>query len=130
MDLSMIALLSVFALAAVILHMSRTERHLGVFFLIRSGIGIRLIDRLAKCRPRLWEIMADVSVLLSFGGLGAYYLSSHSSTRNNLYRGIFAIGVLFSLVSVFRGMPGLAVTLFVLGYILALVLPRAGSTAQ
>jgi len=45
--------------------------------------------------------MADFSVFLSFGGMGAYYLSSHTQTRGNLLKSIIIMSLIFLSIAVF-----------------------------
>ncbi len=111
MDPVVIALAAAFAAGTLLLLNSDTERHVGVFFIIRSGYGIKLIDSLAKFKPRVWNFIADFSVLLSFGGMGAYYLSTSEETKPNLYMGIPLLGLLLSAAAFFTGETSAALLL-------------------
>lgn len=66
-----------------LLYLQKHERFLGLIFLIRTKHFISLIDRIAKAAPHLWNFLADVSVVFSFGGLGAAYLSDYR--KNNIH---------------------------------------------
>ncbi|MBU0762078.1 MAG: site-2 protease family protein [Candidatus Altiarchaeota archaeon] len=83
-----------FLLAFVFLVRSDHQRYFGVVFMIRSHYGIKVIDSLSRFYPGFWKFIADLSVLLSFGGLGGYYLSSHRESRDNLYKSILVLGLL------------------------------------
>jgi membrane-associated protease RseP (regulator of RpoE activity) len=114
MDLVVLTLGVLLTAAAVALYVKGVERHAGIFFVIRSGHGIRLMDRVARSRPRLWEFLADFSVLLSFGGIGAFYLSSNRETRPNLRLGVLAAGVVFSIAGIYLGRADMAFGLLAL----------------
>jgi membrane-associated protease RseP (regulator of RpoE activity) len=96
MDPVVLLLILVFAALSALLVVSNVERMVGVLFIIRSQYGIRLIDRVAGVKPGFWNFLADFSVLLSFGGVGAYYLSSNDECRVNFYRSFLILGLLFS----------------------------------
>jgi membrane-associated protease RseP (regulator of RpoE activity) len=119
--------LALFLAAAVMLVFSKVERYVGVLFIIRSSFGIRLIDSLARFKPRLWEFLADFSVLLSFGGLGAYYLSVNEETRHNLYRSMVIIGAICSLVALLLGKVAVAFGFLALGVLFSYLMRRIGS---
>jgi membrane-associated protease RseP (regulator of RpoE activity) len=120
-------MLAVLMAAAVLLFRSHHERIMGVFFIIRSGYGIRLIDSIAKLRPRLWEFLADFSVLLSFGGMGAFYLSSHNQSRGNLNKGVLLSGGLFAAASAYMGRADAAAGIFVFSAAVYLLMARMKS---
>ncbi|MCX6695260.1 MAG: site-2 protease family protein, partial [Candidatus Altiarchaeota archaeon] len=81
------------------LHKSKFERFLGVFFIIRSKYGIKLIDRISHIKPGFWKFIADYSVYLSLGGIGAYYLSAVGSKKSLYYSQIFYIAIGFLLAA-------------------------------
>jgi len=60
-------------------HLMRTnhERFIGIIFMIRTKYGLELLDRAANISPRLWKFIADFAVVLSFAGLGSWYIAKH-----------------------------------------------------
>lgn len=96
-------LIAAFAALTYVLHRSKHQRHLGTFFMIRSKFGIRLIDRVSKANPVFWNFIADFSVLLSFGGVGGYYLLSHKKSARSFEKAYVLLGVLFSLTLFYLG---------------------------
>jgi membrane-associated protease RseP (regulator of RpoE activity) len=74
-----------------------------IAFLVRSRLGLKFIESLAKVKPGLWCFLADFSVVLSFAGVGAYYLSSHRQTRGNLYKSLIFLAFLFALAALAFG---------------------------
>jgi hypothetical protein len=102
MDFTLILIL-LFVLCWIILYRSRIERYYGIFYILRSNYGIRVIDSLARIKPGLWKFMADMSVLISFGGLGAYYLSGTRETHNNLRKSILLLGLAAAGLGLFMG---------------------------
>ena len=98
-------LLALFLLGSFALYKSKFERQLGVFFIIRSSYGIKLIDLLARIKPAFWKFIADFSVYLSFGGIGAYYLSKSESRKALYYGQILFASLLFIIVSRGYGLP-------------------------
>jgi membrane-associated protease RseP (regulator of RpoE activity) len=113
-----------FAAVSILLVRSKFDRVIGVFFVIRSGLGIKLIDSIAKLRPKLWEFIADYSVLLSFGGIGAYYLSSNRETQDNFYRGFLLSGIIISAAAVFLSRYELAMGFLVLVALMKYMMSR------
>lgn len=99
----LIALGAFFLVVGVLLVWGKAQRMLGVFFMLRSNLGIRFIDYVAGLCPGFWRFLADYSVLLSFGGLGAYYLSSHRQSRGALYGSVLLSGALLALASAYAG---------------------------
>lgn len=75
----------------------RFERYL-LFFMIRTKRGIRLIERLALLHPELWTFLADFTIVASFGGVGAAYVSRQDESRKNTPAIIFITGVVASLL--------------------------------
>jgi len=127
MNLLLVASALLFSAFTVSLAMSKYERLLGVFFIIRSSHGIRLIDAVAKIKPRLWEFLADFSVLLSFGGVGAFYLSSHKQSRNNTHKAFLVIGLMFTAYAILIGRTDVAWMYFLLAVLLAYAMPKLGN---
>jgi len=129
MDAVTWALVFAFAVTAVAMLLSKIERIAGVFFIIRSSWGIKLIDRVARFKPRMWEFLADFSVLLSFGGFGAYYLSANDETRRNYYVSLLLFGIMFSATCALIGQMDLAAILLALTFIMYYALKRIGNPA-
>jgi len=68
--------LIVFLIGTALLTRTKFQRYL-ILFMIRTRHGIRFLDSLANLSPRGWKSLADFSVIVSFGGLGATYVSRH-----------------------------------------------------
>ncbi|MBN2251945.1 MAG: site-2 protease family protein [Candidatus Altiarchaeota archaeon] len=82
----------VFVAGTALLAASRQERFL-LFFLIRTRHFLNLIDYIARLAPGLWKFLADMSVVVSFGGLGAAYLSRYRRFGRNLDGILFLMGL-------------------------------------
>ncbi|MFC2162629.1 site-2 protease family protein [Candidatus Altiarchaeota archaeon] len=113
MDASYIIILG-FISGWILLYRSKTERYFNTFYILRSSAGIRVIDRLSKILPGLWKFMADFSVLLSFGGLGGYYLSLRDETRKNMQKGILLLGIIIFPVFIAIGVSQSILIAFIL----------------
>ena len=122
-----ILLLALFLLGTLILFKSKVERQLGVLFVIRSNYGIRLIDWISKINPGFWNFIADFSVYLSFGGLGAYYLSRVDSRKHLEYSQIIFSSAFFFLLSKDFGLPAGLLSLVLFTVIAALLYARRNS---
>lgn len=73
-----------------------------VLFLMRTHHGIRFLDRLARLSPEGWKAVADLSVIISFGGLGATYVARHRNPVPFLITiGVVALIFLFPQVGPF-----------------------------
>lgn len=108
---------------------SKHERFGNIVFMIRSGYGVKLIDSIAEANPRLWQFLADFSVLLSFGGVGGYYLSSHNESRENLYRSVMLAGAVSFLAGAYVGKIGAGLSFLALGVLISLLMRRLRSSA-
>lgn len=118
-----------FFAGTIILARSSYERYLKIIFLIRTQYGIRIIDRLAKVRPGFTIFLTDMSVLLFYGGIGAYYLSRFRQTRKHLYISLATLGVggLAAAGLMGKGMAVVALGLPILAVSLTL-LKKAGDS--
>ncbi|MFH0862119.1 MAG: site-2 protease family protein [Candidatus Altiarchaeota archaeon] len=124
-----LVLVGLFFLAAwLLLLRSKHERFGNIVFMIRSSLGVKLIDSIAKSYPRMWTFLADFSVLLSFGGIGGYYLSAHKESRGNLYTSLILIGFLFAATGAYLGRFELAAAFLALGILLSYVMRRLQHT--
>lgn len=86
-----------FAAGSLALYAAMKRKYLDIsmfalIFMIRSRYFIPLIDWIARLAPALWKFLADFSVVVSFGGLGAAYLSKYRKDSRNLDLTIFVIG--------------------------------------
>ncbi|MBI4020686.1 MAG: site-2 protease family protein [Candidatus Aenigmarchaeota archaeon] len=70
------AFLIVFLVGTALLTRTKFQRSY-IIFLMKTRRGIGFLDRLARLAPGAWTFLADFSVLVSFGGLGATYISRH-----------------------------------------------------
>ncbi|MFH1055495.1 MAG: site-2 protease family protein [Candidatus Altiarchaeota archaeon] len=127
MDPVIALLLLLFLAAAVFLLRSKVERVFGVFFVIRSTYGIRLIESVSKFRPDLWEFLADFSLLISFGGLGGYYLLLNRQSKGNFHTSLLLTGLIFSALAAFLGWFDISAAFFLMSFALYFVLPKMGN---
>ena len=100
-----------FFFAAVALFRSNHERQL-IVFMVRSQVGVALIEWLANKGRNLWIFLADFSILLSFGGLGGFFLSHNEETRKNLPKAMSLFGLIFFLLSLFLEQPFFGASIF------------------
>ena len=75
--------LVLFAVGTLVLLHSKQEKYF-IVFLIRTQYFTPVIDWIANLSPRFWKLLADLSVVVSFGGLGAAYLSGYRREGRNL----------------------------------------------
>ena len=87
-----IIFLAIFVVGTILLAKTSSERHL-ILFLIRTQYGLKLIDRIANAAPELWKFLADFSTVISFGGIGAVYISKYRKLEPILF--IIGIPALF-----------------------------------
>lgn len=130
MDLGLILLSALFAAGTLVLVNSRAERHMGVLFIVRSQAGIRFIDRLASMRPDFWRFLADYSILMSFGGVRAFYLHANAGSRASLRRALPLAGCAFAAIAYFMGQTQHALVLLALAAASYPLLSRLGSLAM
>lgn len=78
-DPYILAGLAVFVVGFLLLSRTRAKRYL-VFFMIETKRGIRFIDMFARISPTLWKFLGDVAIVISFGGIGSYYVSRYRNT--------------------------------------------------
>ena len=91
MDYNLLVFLVLFVAGTAVLLRSRQERYF-VVFMVRTKYFIPLIDFIARLAPGLWKFLADLSVVVSFGGLGAAYLSKYRGLSRNLDYVLFLFG--------------------------------------
>lgn len=70
--------LGVFLAGTALLWRTRHQRGL-IFFMIRTKHGIRWLDTIGKLSPRMWMFLGDLATIVSFGGIGAVYVSKYRS---------------------------------------------------
>lgn len=88
--------LVVFIAGTVILSRTKVQRTF-IIFLIRTTHGIRYLEKIGNISPRLWKLLADFSIIVSFGGFGALYVSK--------YRKVFPLLLLLGIISLFLLSP-------------------------
>lgn len=89
---------AVFVIGTLLLLKTKFQRYF-IIFLIRTQHGIRFLDRLGSLSPSLWKFLADLSVIISFGGLGAVYVSRYRNMVAPLaVLGVIAVIFLFPLI--------------------------------
>jgi len=67
-------IIAVFVIGTFLLTRTSAEQH-SILFVIRTKHFLRFIDSLSKLSPRLWQFLSDLAVVMSFSGVGAFYLS-------------------------------------------------------
>jgi len=72
-----------FVLGTLLLSMTKHKRYF-IAFLIRTRLGIIFVDWIARLFPRIWKVLADLGIILAFGGFGGLYLSD-KGRRKSLY---------------------------------------------
>jgi membrane-associated protease RseP (regulator of RpoE activity) len=129
-------LVFVFIAGTFLLSFTKYQRFSGILFMIRTEKFISLIDSIAKLSPRLWNFLADLSIVFSFGGLGATYLSDYRKDGRNLgYIYVFSsllvillwgldVLLLLSSRGLTVGLMLLAAAFIILAYISLSVLPK------
>jgi len=73
--------LAIFILGTWILTKLKVQRHF-IVFLFKTTKGNFIIEWIANISPGFWKFMADVGVVVSFGGLGGAYLSKHGQRKS------------------------------------------------
>ncbi|MFH1788403.1 MAG: hypothetical protein ABH834_03375, partial [Candidatus Altiarchaeota archaeon] len=73
--------LAIFILGTWILTKLKVQRHF-IVFLFKTTKGNFIIEWIANISPGFWKFMADVAVVVSFGGLGGAYLSKHGQRKS------------------------------------------------
>lgn len=71
-----------------------------IIFLIRTNKGIFILEKIAGISPRFWKFMGNAAVVVSFGGLGAAYLSKHGQRKSLFIVEFFIAAVITTLVLV------------------------------
>jgi len=84
--------LLVILLGGLVLMKFGYERYI-FFFLVRTKMGIDIIERIAKISPNFWRFLSDLAIFLSFGGIGALYLSTYRESQKNLYLTLLLVGL-------------------------------------
>ena len=100
--------LAVFLIGTALLLKTKFKRSF-ILFLIETKHGLRFLD-LGKKAPNFWKALADFSIILSFGGLGAVYVSRY----RNVYPFMLVFGVIALLMAIPRLGPELTGLLFLL----------------
>ena len=103
-----------FVAGTLLLSKTGAERHI-IIFMIRTKYGLRLLDKFAEISPRMWRFIADFAVVISFAGLGAWYVSKHRQIEPIL----FIITLLAALIYYLsEGLSLITITLIILFIIL------------
>jgi membrane-associated protease RseP (regulator of RpoE activity) len=89
----------VFLIGTALLFRTKSQRFY-IIFLIRTSRGLNLLDRIAGKSPGFWKFVADFSIIVSFGGLGAWYMSKHRKIYPMLIiLGIITFIILFPIIN-------------------------------
>ncbi|MFH1788715.1 MAG: M50 family metallopeptidase [Candidatus Altiarchaeota archaeon] len=75
-----------------------------IIFLIKTQRGIRLLEMIAGLSPRFWKFMGNAAIVVSFGGLGAAYLSKHRKRRSLYVIEFFIALIIMALVLAEHGL--------------------------
>ncbi len=78
-DPYIIAGIIIFVSGVLVLSRTKAKRYF-VFFMFETRHGLSAVDRFAKISPRLWKFLGDFAIVISFGGMGAYYVSRYRNT--------------------------------------------------
>ncbi|MCX8198377.1 MAG: site-2 protease family protein [Candidatus Micrarchaeota archaeon] len=78
------------------------ESHLGIF-LVRSRLGLGLIDSLAKKHSALWEKFAQIGMVVGYGSLAYFMMNEKLNWRKMLFTygiGVFLLVLISSLIPI------------------------------
>ena len=87
----------IFFIGTYLLYRSKNERHF-IIFLIRTKHFLNIINRLSRLSPRFWNFMGDLSIFISFSGLGAAYLSKYRRLNKNLSIILLLFGIIMIML--------------------------------
>jgi membrane-associated protease RseP (regulator of RpoE activity) len=109
-DPYLVAGIALFAIGTILLYRTKSKRYL-IFFMLETKHGLNFVDRIARLSPSFWKFLGDVATVVSFGGMGAYYVARHRNTW--LITGLLGIACL-SFVFLLNGLVPAAYGLAVL----------------
>ncbi|RLI94310.1 MAG: hypothetical protein DRO90_02255 [Candidatus Altiarchaeales archaeon] len=87
----------IFFIGTYLLYRSKNERHF-IIFLIRTKHFLNIINRLSRLSPRFWNFIGDLSIFISFSGLGAAYLSKYRRLNKNLSIILLLFGIIMIML--------------------------------
>ena len=93
-----IAGLTVFIAGFLVLYRLGVKRYY-IFFLIQTRHGLNFVDKVARFAPEFWKFFGDMAIVVSFGGLGSYYVSRYRNTwLINAILGVFALALVYTAI--------------------------------
>jgi len=116
----------IFIAGTLLLLKTSAERHF-IVFMIRTKYGLKLLDKAAKISPRLWRFTADFAVVLSFAGLGAWYIAKHRRIEPILFVMYLPAALIYYLS---EGLSFLTIILLIILLILLLLTIRGKRTVN
>jgi len=115
-----------FAAASIILVRSKFERVVGVFFVLRSNWGIKLIDSVAKRKPR-YGVHSRLFHTPVFRRRGSVLPFSQQGDPGQLLQGVPAVGAIISAAAAYLGRYELAIGFPLLIVLMAYLMSRIRS---
>lgn len=116
-DPYLVAGLVIFVAGVLLLRRTKARRY-AVFFMLETRHGLRLVDKIARLSPSFWKFFGDMAIVVSFGGVGAYYVSKYRNTwLITLILGLFCLYLVhatFGLYALLAGLLVLAAGVFAL----------------
>jgi len=73
---------AMFILWPVLHHFLKRTVYGKILYKIDSKKGLNLIDRIGAGHPRFWTFIGDLAIIISFGGLGAAFVTNHRNKRD------------------------------------------------
>jgi membrane-associated protease RseP (regulator of RpoE activity) len=90
--------IAAFLIGVILLRRTSAKRYV-IFFMLETRHGLRFVDKVARFSPSMWKFFGDLAVVVSFGGVGAYFVARYRNTW--VITGIMGIVCLFFVYTVF-----------------------------
>ncbi len=68
-----------FLIGVILLRRTGAKRYV-IFFMLETRHGLRFVDKIARFSPSMWKFFGDLAVVVSFGGIGAYFVARYRNT--------------------------------------------------
>jgi len=148
-DPYLLAGIIIFVAGYLLLRRTNSKRYI-IFFMLETKRGLNFVDRVARLFPGLWKFAGDVAIVVSFGGIGAYYVSRYRNTwfiafllglasvlfsylSLGLWPSVFAFVLLcvavFILRKIEKPFAHLILSTAIMGFLMFLIFPSLGGTA-
>jgi len=72
--------IAAFLIGLILLSRTSYKRFFNVFFMIETRHGLRFVDNIARLSPYFWKFVGDIAIVVSFGGVGGYYVVKYRNT--------------------------------------------------